>query len=214
MRICLSLDTALQSLRLALVGEGVRLSHCFDMDKGQAEALFPAIDVLLTEAGLGFHDLACLAVNIGPGSFTGARVGVAAAKGLAFGLEKPLFGITTLQGVACQAPDLLRLVAMDARRDEVYVQGFDADNKPLSAPKLVAVSDLINEVPQGALVLGSAARFLHDFLPKEHLRHVDFADPCHLADLALAGHGQHGGMPFYLRDADAKPQSHKILPRA
>lgn len=207
----LAIDTALSSLRLAVLGEGISHARTLDMARGQAEALFPEIDSLLVEAGLEPSSLTAIAVNIGPGSFTGTRVGVAAAKGLALALFIPLHGLTMFEAIAEEARGVKRMVVMDARRDEIYAQGFGTDDAPLSAPFVTTLSGL--QPSPDTLLLGSAAHMFEGQHPAHLIRHIPYADPLAIARLASLGHGKGRTAPFYLRDADAKPQGHKVLPR-
>lgn len=209
----LAIDTALASLRLALAGRGVERVAVADMPRGHAEALFPAIEALLQQAGLAAGQLSRIAVNIGPGSFTGTRVGVAAAKGLALALEVPLHGITTLQALATEAAGEPCAVIMDARRGEVYFQLFAADGAG-DPPALVPVDDLAQVDLSGRRLVGSGLDWLEGRYPQEMLMPRQFADPLAIAGLAARGVGLGRGAPFYLRGPDAKPQLHKVLPRA
>ncbi len=93
------------------------------MEKGQAERLIPLLEEVLTEAGIGWRDLRAIAVGTGPGNFTGVRIAVAAARGLALGLGIPAVGVTRLEAMAFGSPRPVTVVA-DARRGEVYVQEF------------------------------------------------------------------------------------------
>jgi tRNA threonylcarbamoyladenosine biosynthesis protein TsaB len=102
-----------------------------------AETLLPLVEQLLAETGSARSSLDRLAVGIGPGSFTGLRVGIALAQGMALGLDRPLVGIGSLRAVARGAPEddpRVRVVALDARRDELFVAAYAADGRELLAP--------------------------------------------------------------------------------
>jgi tRNA threonylcarbamoyladenosine biosynthesis protein TsaB len=109
------------------------------MRHGQAEALLPIIDEVVRGAGLTPPALQLVAVTTGPGSFTGIRVGIASAHGIALALQLPLIGVSSFEAVAAAVPVALLtgrrlLVALDSRRGDFYVQLFDDVRRPLSEP--------------------------------------------------------------------------------
>jgi tRNA threonylcarbamoyladenosine biosynthesis protein TsaB len=115
----LALDTSGPWVALALGGQ-VRTAS---MATGQSEALFPMAEALLRDVGLGWNDLSGVAVGTGPGNFTGVRIAVAAARGLALGLGVPAAGVTLPEAMAHGRPRPCR-IRLDARRGEVLVQDF------------------------------------------------------------------------------------------
>src|SRR5690606_31806688 len=155
----LSLDTALGACSAAVVAcsaDDTRvLARAFELRaRGHAEALAPMIADVMAAAGLDFGDLDRLAVTVGPGSFTGLRVGIATARGLALATGLPVVGITTLEAIAANVTEQesatrgRRVVAViDARRDEVYVEMFHRDLQSLTGPRLVALDDAAALVP-------------------------------------------------------------------
>ncbi len=190
----LALDTSPAHCAAALLlPDGRLLSRLELMDKGQAERLLPLLEDLLAEAGLGWGDLTRLAVGTGPGNFTGVRIAVAAARGLALGLGIPAIGVTRLEALAHGLPRPLTVIE-DARRDEAYVQEFGTES---STARLIALSD----VAQGLatrFTTGSAAG--PDALPP--------AQPLAEAIAVIASTRplpQARPAPFYLRGADAAP---------
>jgi tRNA threonylcarbamoyl adenosine modification protein YeaZ len=178
-----------------LLPDGRVLTRLEPMEKGQAERLMPLLEELLREAGLGWSDLTRLAVGTGPGNFTGVRISVAAARGLALGLGIPAVGITRLEALAFGLPRPITVVE-DARRGEVYVQGFGTET---SEALLMDGSDLPHVV-ETAHVTGSAAG------PAALPAAVPLAEA--MARLAAArALPQPRPAPFYLRGADAAPPS-------
>ena len=114
------------------------------MDRGHAEALMPMVAEVMAEAGLGFSDLDLIAATTGPGSFTGVRIAIAAARGLALVTPAKLFGTDSLtvlargareNDVVAEAP---LAVAVDARRGMLYFGLYDADRRKLQGPALIA----------------------------------------------------------------------------
>ena len=149
----LAFDTSAAHCAAALlIGDRIVASAFEPMEKGQAERLLPLLQEVLAEAGLGWRDLTALAVGTGPGNFTGVRIAVAAARGLALGLGIPAVGITRLEALAFGLPRPITVVE-DARRCEVYVQGFGTET---SEALLLDGSDLAHVVAT-AHVTGSAA---------------------------------------------------------
>lgn len=150
-----------------LRGGAVAAARSLPMRHGHAEALIPMVQAVLAEARAAFAGLDAVAVTVGPGSFTGVRVGLAAVRGLALAHDLPVVGLTTLEvvafGVPCDAAvaadDPVTIVAaIETRRDDVYVQCFTAGLYPLSAPAALALGDIDALAPAGPLVVvGDAA---------------------------------------------------------
>lgn len=105
------------------------------MAKGQAERLMVLLEDILEEGGLSWSDLAALSVGIGPGNFTGIRISVAAARGIALARGIPAVGVSGLQALAFDAGTTV-LSTLDARRGSAYLQGFGADGAPLAPPAM------------------------------------------------------------------------------
>jgi len=184
-----------------------------DIGRGHAERLMEFVDGALAAAGLDLPSVERIAVTVGPGSFTGIRVGVAAARGLALALGVAAVGVSSLAALAAgrQAGTPL-LVAMDAKRDEVYWQAFAADGQALSPPALASLEEArgIAAAHDGALA-GSAAALLRAEAPQE-------TDGVSIATVArLGAHLDPQGhlpRPLYLRGPDAKPQAGFAIRRA
>lgn len=192
----LAFDTSAAHCAAALLlPDGRVLTRLEPMEKGQAERLMPLLEDLLREAGLGWSDLTRLAVGTGPGNFTGVRISVAAARGLALGLGIPAIGITRLEALAFGLPRPITVVE-DARRGEVYVQGFGTET---SEALLLDGSDL-SHVLETSQLTGSAAgpTALPPAMPLAEAM-------AHLA--AARALPQPRPAPFYLRGADAAPPS-------
>lgn len=146
--IVLGFDTATTACSAALWRDGRILAHRFEaMKRGQAEHLMGMIGSVIEEAGTAYQDLDLLAVTTGPGAFTGLRIGLAAARGMALAGDLACLGVTTLEAVAAGVPKTERdgatlLVALDSKRDDLYVQAFTAGLEPLSAAQAVLPSAL------------------------------------------------------------------------
>ena len=129
----LAFDTSAAHCAVSLFING----DCFDeriepMVKGQAERLFPLCEKILTLANISWRKLDAIGVCIGPGNFTGVRVGVSAARGLSLSLKIPAIGISRLEAMALDSKSKASVI-MDARQDKIYIQDFfdgNASNKP------------------------------------------------------------------------------------
>lgn len=117
MSLVLSLDCAISGLGVAVVRDGTRLASLREEGRDQAARLLPAVASVLHDAGVGRDELSLIAVTVGPGSFTGVRVGLAAARGLAVGLGVPLAGLSTTSVLLAQAvtQDRFVIAAIDSR---------------------------------------------------------------------------------------------------
>lgn len=164
----LALDTATSSCSVAFWAEGVKACRATVMERGHAEALMPMVVEVMAETGVAFPDVDLVAVTVGPGSFTGLRIGLAAARGMALAAGLPCLGITTLEAVVesvdrRRQADRMVLAALDSKRGDVFVQAFSAVDRPLGPPVAVSVDDLRTIVPAGmnldhpVVVVGSAA---------------------------------------------------------
>ncbi len=122
--LVLAFDTSAAHCAAALLsGDQVLAQRHEPMEKGQAERLMPMLAEMLAEAGVGFGDLARIGVGTGPGNFTGVRISVAAARGLALGLGIPAVGVSALHAQALGTNGAV-LSTLDARKGALYLQGF------------------------------------------------------------------------------------------
>lgn len=149
MRTILSFDTSADFCAAALVRDAKELAHAsLPMSRGHAEALIPLVRGLCEDAEVRIAGLDLIAVTIGPGSFTGVRTGIAAAKGFALAADCPAVGVSSMQAVATAAVTEKAtpvLVALDTRRADYYVQLFDAKANPMQPPS-VTNTDVIEEL--------------------------------------------------------------------
>ena len=183
--------------------------------RGHAERLMGMIDAAMAEAGLAFTDLDRVAVTVGPGSFTGLRVGIAATRGLALVSGSPTVGIGTLAVHAETARHEIGeapvLAVLAAGRGEIYGQSFAADGTPDGPPEAAPAETFARRIAANTLIAGSGAAALAEILGDEarartvHTRSApDIASLCRLGAAAPAA--REAPRPLYLRPPDAKPQ--------
>ena len=199
----LAFDTSAAHCAAALVSGGhVLAARQEPMDKGQAERLFPLLEELLAEAGLGWRDLGALAVGIGPGNFTGVRIAVSAARGLALALNLPAHGVSSLQASAFGLPGPV-LASLDARQGRVYLQCFGTEEGP---PLLAELDRLPAGLgARGLTVTGHAADRIAAELGGTVAKAAHALAPA-IALIAAARPAPAGRpAPLYLRPADALP---------
>ncbi|USG61203.1 tRNA (adenosine(37)-N6)-threonylcarbamoyltransferase complex dimerization subunit type 1 TsaB [Sneathiella marina] len=168
----LALDTALNACSVAILdGDNVQAHVHEKRARGHAETLMPLIQDLMKSCGTQFSDLDLIAVTVGPGTFTGLRIGLAAARGIALAAAKPCRGITTLEALAASVPANVSqgrpiIATADARRREIYAQVFsDGQSAGLMAPQtepialpLVAADSFLTM--DEALIIGSGGPLL------------------------------------------------------
>lgn len=205
-----------------------RASACGPCLAGHAEQLLPMLADVMREAGFAFTDLDRVAVTVGPGGFTGVRVGVATARALALATDCTLVAVTSLEALAHAArsapgarlADADLAVAVDARRDMVFWQRFTSEPGVPSEPQLLslqAAADIVRDAP--AILVGSGGP-----LVAERVRAAGAAAEALLADLQpdAVGIAQLAARrapvavlhPLYLRPPDAKAQTSMNLPWA
>ncbi|HEY2660294.1 MAG TPA: tRNA (adenosine(37)-N6)-threonylcarbamoyltransferase complex dimerization subunit type 1 TsaB [Caulobacteraceae bacterium] len=205
----LALDTCLDACSAALWADGaVTASLSEPMQRGHQERLAPMVAEIMT--GTAFAGLDRIAVTVGPGSFTGLRVGLAFAKGLALALDKPCIGVGVLEALALAAePAGFVAACLDARRGQVYLQVF-TDGRAIMAPDVlsleIAAARLAELWAGGPAVLaGSGAPLLAGVLAQARIETPTAPDPAVVARIAAAARSPFAPpRPLYLRAPDAK----------
>jgi tRNA threonylcarbamoyladenosine biosynthesis protein TsaB len=216
----LAIDCALDACAAAVFDSDagtIVASETRIMARGHAEALMPLIARVMDEAEIEFRDLGRIAVTVGPGSFTGLRVGISAARGIALAARKPAIGLTTLAGLA--APHIAEnhttpvVAAIDARHDHVYMQVFGPGGRTLLAPRIVPLREAARAATAGpARIVGSAAALVIGSWPRgaplpalvDQRAAPDIAWVARLG--AAASEAEGPPKPLYLRAPDAQPQ--------
>lgn len=217
--LILAIDTALDACAAAVLDtEAGKLiaQESQPMKRGHAEALMPLIGRVIAASGAAFTSLGRIAVTTGPGSFTGLRVGLSAARGIALAANIPVVGVTTLTAYA--APIVSQnleppvLSAIDARHDHVYLQVVSGNGSALVRPRVTPITEALNAWRFGApYIVGNAATLLAERWPSDAVPPVK-VDPQAAPDIAWVGWlgaavspNTAPARPFYLRAPDAKP---------
>lgn len=219
-RYILAIDTSVGAASACLLGLSdvtPIAAESLLMERGHAEALLPLLDRIVARIDGGFEALARVAVTVGPGSFTGIRVGVAAARAVGLACGIPVVGVSTLSALAAPAiasgvqPQVV--AAIDARHGSVYAQSFGPDGSTLMEACHAAVRIVIETVGPGPLrLVGSGAAMLaieawSRGMTADVDNHVAVPDIALVARLGLLADPDHAGpKPLYLKPPDAKPQ--------
>ena len=216
----LAIDTSMGAVSAAVMSDAtgaLSISESIAMDRGHAEALLPLIDRVVSQLPDGFASLDRVAVTVGPGSFTGIRIGIAAAKAIGLVAEMPVVGVSTL--VALAAPHVgisqtgVVVSAIDAHHGNVFVAAYVAGGRSLLTPRLLSVRDAVRQIGAGPVLLtgsgaqllaieawtvGLAAEVVGDLVAPE----INFV--ARLGMLVIPA--QAPAKPVYLKAPDAKPQ--------
>jgi tRNA threonylcarbamoyladenosine biosynthesis protein TsaB len=218
----LAIDTALEACSVAVMAgdrrEPIVISEV--IGRGHAERLFGMIEAAMAEGGFSFSELDRIAVTVGPGSFTGLRVGIAAARGLALVVGCPVVGVGTLavhaEAARERAGPVPVMALLDARRDEVFGQRFAADGEPAGPPEVGPPAHFAAMVEVGDVLAGSGADIVAAKLPAQFAAPVvhRLSAPDMQAFLRLAVSApptSAAPRPLYLRPPDARPQTDKRI---
>ena len=231
----LALDTTMKACSAAvLANNGEQHSKLFrsfeNRSRGHAEVIIPMIDALMKKAEISYRDLSRIAVTIGPGTFTGIRVGIAAARGISLAADIPVVSCTSLKLLAAAERRQISgklsssiAVVSDARRDQVYFAHYGQNLEEVVAPCLTSMEVVNSKLIDGSLpsekkivIVGSAASKILEINSSEFITLGNSGsepDATVLVDMAAElPVSVQPVQPLYLREADAKPQIGKSIP--
>ena len=221
----LAFDVAGNACSAAVWSGGGVVSHVSeDMERGQAERLAPMLQSVMDEAALAFSQLQIIAVTLGPGSFTGIRIGLSMAKGLALATGRPLYGVTTFELQMAVLPTAIWgdgpvMIVLETKRDDFYVQVYGPNQQPLGPAAAVPsralasyVTDLTGSEDALTLAGNGVKRALtgmdNKFGPRLYRQVSAVPDARDLAQLVVAEAGSGRSPvppnPFYLRPPDVQ----------
>lgn len=223
----LAIDTALAVCAAAVLDTergALSASESLPMVRGHAEALVPLIARVMDQANIEFVELDRIAVTTGPGSFTGLRVGISAARGIALAAAKPAVGLSTLATYAAphiaQDDSIPVVTVIDARHEQVYLQIFGAGGRTLVSPRIAPIREAVRAAALGPVrIVGSAAEMMMAAWPSSQppptlVEAKPAPDIGWVARLgAAAEEGRAAPKPLYLRAPDAQPQDASRLAR-
>jgi tRNA threonylcarbamoyladenosine biosynthesis protein TsaB len=225
----LGIDTATTGCSAAIWSAGGIVAHRIEeMERGQAERLNPMIGEVMADGGFAFRDIEAIAVTIGPGAFTGLRIGLAVARAIGLAVSAPVIGITTFVAMARAVPQRegvgrRLLVAVNGKRRDVFTQIFDVDRQPVGDPGALDPATAPGTLPAGPLLIaGDGGPALKAALadcveagdgPEPRIRFSSAMGPPDAAQVAaagaqsLSGHLQPAALPvrpLYIRPPDAR----------
>jgi tRNA threonylcarbamoyladenosine biosynthesis protein TsaB len=222
----LAIDTALPAVSACVLDDqegGAEAIESISMERGHAEALLPLIDRVMARVDGGFAALGRVAVTVGPGSFTGLRVGIAAARAIGLACEIPVVGVSTLAALA--APLILDQqqslvgVAIDARHGNIFFAAFGPDGRSILSPRIAPIREAARSLGSGPVrLVGSGAALLaieaaSAGLIVEKIGETFVPDIVFVAKLGLlADPALAPPRPLYLKAPDAKPQDAARVP--
>lgn len=223
--LILAIDTALDACAAAVLdtkANRLLVNESQAMQRGHAEALVPLLGRVMDASGIGFLDIDRIAVTIGPGSFTGLRVGLSAARGIALAAAKPVVGLTTLSVFAAplvnETDETPILSMIDARHNHIYYQLVTGNGTMIVHPRVAPIAEVLEAARYGPpRLVGNAAQLIAEHWPAltPPPLAVDQRPAPDISWLAWLGAAAipeaASAKPFYLRSADAKP---KIDPSA
>jgi len=227
-RPVLAIDTALGSCAAAVYDAGLGetlAAESIDMERGHAEAIVPMVERVVRASRVDFEDMDRIITTVGPGSFTGLRVGISAARGFGLACDKPVVGISTLDALTApyvtETETVPIVAAIDARHGNFYLQMIGAGGRKLVTPRVVNMAEALRSVAIGLVrIIGSGANLIAGQWPTPGIPAPLLVDARAAPDIvwiarlgARLDPATSPPKPLYLRAPDARPQDAHKLPR-
>jgi tRNA threonylcarbamoyl adenosine modification protein YeaZ len=221
----LAIDTALGAVSACVLDDeefDAEAIESIAMERGHGEALLPLIDRVIARTDGGFEALWRVAVTVGPGSFTGLRIGIAAARAIGIACEIPVVGVSTLAALAAplivEEGDEIIGTAIDARHGNVYIAAFARDGKPVIAPRVATAREAAQALGSGRVRLAGSGAGLVAMEAANAGASVEIVGENSVPDIVfvarlgfLADPQLAPPRPLYLKAPDAKPQCRNAL---
>ncbi|PCH99241.1 MAG: tRNA (adenosine(37)-N6)-threonylcarbamoyltransferase complex dimerization subunit type 1 TsaB [Alphaproteobacteria bacterium] len=211
------IDTAVKGCNVALADEGRIIAiHQEPIERGHAEIIIPIFEKLLSDNGRKPSDVQHVFVTVGPGSFTGLRVGLTTARFIGFTLNIPVKGISSFQSFSCGVSGGKdRLVLVETKRSDYYVQLLNSAHKALSEPQCIpteGISNFVNAHPNAIVTGDAVSRFVDEHGAIENAHQQDMIDLSAVAQtLCKADLETRAPEAFYIRDADVSQPKKKTV---
>jgi tRNA threonylcarbamoyladenosine biosynthesis protein TsaB len=223
----LAIDAALGACAAAVYDAGLGQTlavQSIDMERGHAEALLPLIERVMYQSRIAFEDLDRIVTTVGPGSFTGLRVGISAARGIGLACDKPVVGVSTLDALTApyvtETETVPIVAAIDARHGNFYLQMIGAGGRKLISPRVMSMADALRSIAIGLVrIIGSGAGPIAAQWPTPDIPAPLLVDARAAPDIlwiarlgARTDPVKSPPKPLYLRAPDATPQGAYRLP--
>ncbi len=222
--ITLAIDTATKSAGVALLDdERILAEYFFDLSVNHSETVLPAVHRSLERSGIGIAGVGLIALTVGPGSFTGLRIGASTVKGLALAAGTPVVGVSTLEALAYNAAGFAGVICplLDARKDEVYAGLYRSDGEgrleSLMEERVATPGEILPQIACDALFLGNGVKTAAGLIAARPKGLSHFLPPnlqsVRASSVALVGRGKHKRgealdlttfVPRYLRRSEAE----------
>ncbi|MCT4574938.1 MAG: tRNA (adenosine(37)-N6)-threonylcarbamoyltransferase complex dimerization subunit type 1 TsaB [Alphaproteobacteria bacterium] len=218
----LAVDTCSSKCSVAITDEeNVLYSLVKNMPRGHSEALFPMIEEALKETSLDINDIDAFACSVGPGAFTGIRVGISSIKALATATDKPCVGVQSALAIAkgLSKDDMNVLIALESKRSDVYWQLFDTNLEPINDISLSMASDVADSLKGEKIkIVGDGYVHFEELMSNAKFdNETTYPKPENICKIALEyiKKETYKGTcePVYLRDADVSKPKKLIIPR-
>ena len=207
------IDTAVKGCNIALFDDDDILYAVQEpIERGHAETILPLVQQSLKNTAKRQSDIDAIYVTVGPGSFTGLRVGLTVAEFMGFVLQKPVYGLTTFQAFSCGVPsDLDRLIIIETKRSDYYCQHMRGDHSAINTPVSLAGDAII--ITDQMIITGDATKRLceeRQLVADNRIIQQDMIDiPAVIKAIQAKSLAFTDGQPFYIRDADVSQPKHK-----
>ncbi|MEN9709132.1 MAG: hypothetical protein RIQ68_1540 [Pseudomonadota bacterium] len=222
----LAIDTSQAAVSACIMGDdgAILARETLPMARGHAEALLPLLERLSKAAAIPFSSLGRIAVVVGPGSFTGIRIGIAAGRAIGLAAGVPVVGVSSLAAFAAlligrEGAGVIA-AAVDAKHGQVYVQGFTAKGQPLAPPRITNVRDAVRTLGAGPLVFAGSGATMMAIEAWSLGAEAEVAGETITPDIgfvarlgAIADPATAPARPYYLKPPDAKPQANGAIAR-